>query len=306
MKQRNIIGVLAVAGLVACDMQESQAPSDSVQAETVVPAESSQIEAAVVAESSQVETIVASDSSQVEAVVHRYFDLLAQYDYLAMRALATPEYETLDGGVRLTHPEFEDYVRGTAQLGGAQMAFDLSQFNTQIVSDIAYTTFVNTITDESTARFTPNLDGMILKRSGDQWLIDRFFHMRVAGAPPQVIRQYYHYIKAYNYDGMRALTTPGFEVTYDGLQLDQAGFEARHREEEQQLGPASSRPDRFDYQLVDFMIEVTDDVAHVTCVETHPGRDINYFNEFTLIRSGDRWLIDRLSHILVGEADTEG
>ena len=219
MKQRNIIGVLAVAGLVACDMQESQAPSDSVQAESVVPAESSQIELAVVAESSQVETIVASDSTQVEAVVHRYFDLLAQYDYLAMRALATPEYETLDGGVRLTHPEFEDYVRGTAQLGGAQMVFDLSQFNTQIVSDIAYTTFVNTITDESTARFTPNLDGMILKRSGDQWLIDRFFHMRVAGAPPQVIRQYYHYIKAYNYDGMRALTTPGFEVTYDGLQL---------------------------------------------------------------------------------------
>ena len=261
--KKEIIGIFMVASLMAWDVGQPQAPSDA---------------------------------SQVETVVREYFEHLANYDYLAMREMATPEYETLDGGVRLSHPEFEDYVRGTAQLNGNEMVFHLSQFDTQIYSDIAYTTFHNTISLENSPAVTRNLDGMILKRSGDQWLVDRFFHMRVAGNPPQIVRQIYHYIKAFNYDGIRMMTTPGFEITVNGRQMDNDAFEAQLREAAaQRYDTAEARQARLVYELVDFEIDETDEVAHVRCLETRPD-GVNYLNELTLVSSDGRWLVDRFSH----------
>jgi len=268
MKRRELIGILCLASLMAIDAGKSQ---------------------------------TLSDADQVETVVRQYFDHLAQYDYAAMRAMATPEFETLDGGVRLTHPEFEDYVRGTAEISGAELQFELSQFNTEISSDVAYITYLNTITGSA------NLDGMILKRSGERWLIDRFFHMPVARGPEQVVRQYYHHIKAYNYEAMGAMTTPGFEIIYSGVRLDRAGFEERHREEEHQLGSAESRLDRFLYELSDFETKVASEVAYISFRATNPETttksgtvvplfNAKYFVLFILRRPGEgsQWLVDRV------------
>ena len=226
-----------------------------------------------------------SEPAAVEAIVREYFDRLAAYDYMGMRAMATPTFETVDGGVRLTHPEFEDYIRNTAELNGAVMAFDLSQFNTSIVGGIAHTTFLMSI---SGAEY---LDGVILQRSDDEWLLDRFFHSGINDSPEPIIRQFYHHIKAYNYDGMRTMITPGFRVMYGGRSFDWEGFEASHRAEEAEMGPASSRPQRFLYELSDFQIESTPDVVYASFVQYNPEVDRRYWNSFVLRRIDSHWRV---------------
>lgn len=240
------------------------------------------------------------DARAVEDTVRQYFDHLSKYDFAAMRSMATPTFETLDGGVRLTHPEFEDYVRGTAQKRNAVLEFELTDFNTQVAGDVAYTTYFDRISGSG------NLDAMVLKRIGGKWLIDRFMHMPIASGPEQVMRQYYHYIKAYNHDKMREMATPNFEIIYSRGRLDRAGFEKVHRAEEQQLGPAASRPDRYLYELSDVRTEEAGDTALISFKATNtettrkdgkvvPVFYTRYFCYVVLRREGPtkRWLLDR-------------
>ena len=222
----------------------------------------------------------------VEAIVGEYFDRLAAYDFLGMRALTTPTFETLDGGVRLTHPELEDYIRNTAQLRGAALAFDLSQFDTRIVGDVAHVTFHMNLSGRE------YLDAVILQRSGGEWLFDRWFHSSgINERPESIIRQFYHHIKAYNYDGMRTMVTPGFRVMYSGQSLDWERFEEFHRAEEAEEGPASSRPERFLYELSDFQIESTPEVVYATFLQTSHEVDRDYWNLFVLRRIGSDWRV---------------
>jgi len=221
----------------------------------------------------------------VEAIVAEYFDRFEAYDYLGMRALATSTFEIHDHGIRLTHPEFEDYVRNTAERPGSILDFGLSQFNTDVTGDVARTTFLLTFLD------AVSLSGMEFQRSSDQWLIDRIFFSSVDENPEPLIRQFYHHIKAYNYDDMRAMVTPGFRIMYGGLSLDWEGFEQRHRAEEAEVGPASSRPKRFLYELSDFQIESTPEVVYASFVQTSSETESRYWNLFVLRRVGSHWRV---------------
>ena len=250
------------------------------------------------------DTQTGPDAQAVEDTVRQYFDHLSKYDYAAMRSMATPTFETLDGGVRLTHPEFEDYVRGTAQKRNAILEFDLSDFNTQVAGDIAYTTYFDSISGSG------NLDAMILKRADGKWLIDRFIHMKTAPGPEQVVRQYYHYIKAYNYDKMREMTTPGFEIFYRGSRFNRDEFEKAHRAEEQEYGPPESRPDRFLYEISEVEASVTDNIALVSFKATNlkttrkNGKDVSevdaVFFRYVVLQREDPtkpWLVHRFISI---------
>ena len=227
-----------------------------------------------------------AEPAAIEAIVDEYFDRLAAYDFLGMRALTTPTFETLDGGVRLTHPELEDYIRNTAQRGGAVLEFDQSQFDTRIVGDVAHVTFLMNLSGRE------YLDAVILHRSDGEWLFDRWFHSSgINERPESIIRQFYHHIKAYNYDGMRTMVTPGFRVMYGGRSLDWEGFEESHRAEEAEQGPASSRPERFLYELSDFKIESTPEMIYATFLQTNHEVDRDYWNLFVLRRVGSDWRV---------------
>jgi hypothetical protein len=279
MNSNSLIGAIALTGLIACspDQTPVSPPVDStapVSAETVV-------EQAV------------PTAQAIEAVIRQYFDHLEAYDFAGMRGMATPEFETIDGGVRLTHPEFEDYIRNTAELGGAVLDFELSQFNTRIEGDVAYTTY------SMSGGETVFTDQMVLRRAGDRWLVDVFNHQPAkSNSPEPVIRQFYHYIKEYNFEGMQAMITPGFNILYAGGSFDWDGFEQRHRAEEEQLGSAASRQQRYLYRLSDFKIEETPEVIYVSFRATNPetrrdeqGAEVpvfntSYNNSFILKRVG--------------------
>jgi hypothetical protein len=280
MNKHGLVLVLAAAGLFACS--PGPAPNPASVESTMSDTDNTIVAQAV------------PSSERIEAVIRSYFDRLQAYDYEGMRSLATPNFETIDGGVRLTHPEFEDYVRTTAELGGAVLDFDLSQFNTRIAGDVAYTTY------SMSGLGNLFLDQMVLRRSGDEWLIDVFNHSPAElGNPQSVIRQFYHYIKDYNFEGMRAMITPGFSILYAGVSLDWDGFEQRHREEETELGVASTRDQRFMYRLSEFNIEETPDVVYASFRATNPetrtdaqGEEVpvfntSYHNSFILKREGD-------------------
>jgi hypothetical protein len=110
------------------------------------------------------------------------------------------------------------------------------------------------------------------------------------------VRDYYRYIKAYDHDAMRAAATPEFEIIYAGGRLDRAGFEAVHRAEELEKGPADSRPGRFDYDNTNFEIEINGDIAFSRSREMHP-RDNNYYDYWVLRRDDDEWMIHRIFHM---------
>jgi hypothetical protein len=120
------------------------------------------------------------------------------------------------------------------------------------------------------------------------------------------MRQFYHYIKEYNYGKLRDMATPGFEIIYSRGRLDRDGFEKVHRAEEKQLGPAASRPDLYLYEISDVNTDVTGDVAMITFRATNPettrkdGKVVPVFNSryycYVVLRREDsakRWLVDR-------------
>lgn len=254
-----VLGVLFSVSLMACSPERTSTPAEEVPT---------------------------GEPPMVEVILGQYFDHLAAYDFLAMRAMATPTFETLDGGVRLTHPELEDYIRNTAQLRGAVLEFDLSQFDTRVAGDIAHVTFLMNLSGRE------YLDAVILQRSGGEWLFDRWFHSSgINERPESIIRQFYHHIKAYNYDGMRTMVTPGFRIMYPGGSLDWEGFEEVHRAEEAEAGPAASRPQRFLYELTDFQVESTPDVVYASFVQTNPESGRRYWNQFVLRRIDSHWRV---------------
>ncbi|MGH8209555.1 MAG: nuclear transport factor 2 family protein [Steroidobacteraceae bacterium] len=112
------------------------------------------------------------------------------------------------------------------------------------------------------------------------------------------IRAYYRNLKEYNFEAMQAEMTPDFVLTYRGQQVDGAEFLKRHREEERVKGPTASRPDRMKYELLDFKTDVTPELAVATVREDNPGHH-SYLNLFVLKRSGNKWLVYRLFHMLV-------
>ncbi len=110
------------------------------------------------------------------------------------------------------------------------------------------------------------------------------------------VRDYYEHIKVYDLDAMRSASTPGFEIIYAGVRLDIDEFTKRHKVEEQEDGPAASRPDRMDYENTNFEIEIDGKLAFSRSREMHP-HDNNYYDYWVLRRDDDEWLIHRIFHM---------
>ncbi len=117
-----------------------------------------------------------ADTSVVEVAARRFVDLAHNFDYVALRAAATTDYEMLFDGRRMDLDDFEALLRGMEERRGGRKlgSYDLEDFNTEIVGDIAYTSWSS----------TNWLESMTFVWSGDQWLADRAFSIPVNADEP--------------------------------------------------------------------------------------------------------------------------
>ena len=114
-------------------------------------------------------------------------------------------------------------------------------------------------------------------------------------AAEMAVHEYYHAIKIYDYDAMRAAATPEFEIIYGGRRVNRSEFETVHRAEEQELGPVESRPLRLEYELAELEIEIAGDVAFARYIEIVPDPDYPDYHGFIVLqRDGGQWLIHRM------------
>ncbi len=113
-----------------------------------------------------------ADPSEVHAAAVAFLDHAHTFDYEAMRADATADFEILIFGRRMDMDAFQTLLRGMEEgrEGRPLGSYELVDVNTEIVGDVAYTTWAS-----------PNwLESAIFIRSGDRWLIDRAASIRVA------------------------------------------------------------------------------------------------------------------------------
>jgi hypothetical protein len=115
-------------------------------------------------------------SAQVEEMARDYYAKLAAFDLPGIAATTTPEFEAIEHSgefsVRFNKAEWEARLKEIQQSGMA-LKIDVSDFNTRVTADSAHTTYIETFSGTD-RKF---IAGLIIVRSGDKWLIDRFFTM---------------------------------------------------------------------------------------------------------------------------------
>ncbi|MGH8209523.1 MAG: nuclear transport factor 2 family protein, partial [Steroidobacteraceae bacterium] len=121
-----------------------------------------------------------TDTSRIEDMVRQYFRDIQDYDFEALRAAATPQFEILDDGYRRDIAGLVAELRDKRQAKGFKYQFQLSKFNTVVTPEVAYTTFETheTVTNTSLGDHSrDSLTCMILRRVGNHWRVDRLFHL---------------------------------------------------------------------------------------------------------------------------------
>ena len=106
-------------------------------------------------------------AQEVEAVMSQYYDNVATYQYDALRAAYTSDFEILDDGYRFDATGFEDLLK-RLKGNGLTWDFTLSEFKTELAPTIGYTSYL--ISDVSGRRW---YGSAVLTREGDGWRIDR-------------------------------------------------------------------------------------------------------------------------------------
>ena len=117
-----------------------------------------------------------ADTEVVERAAHRFIDLAHDFDYAGLRAATTADYEMLFDGRRMALEDFEAMLRGMEESrdGRKLGSYEFVDINTKIMGDVAYTSWSS----------TNWLESITFIWSGDQWLVDRAFSMRVNADEP--------------------------------------------------------------------------------------------------------------------------
>jgi hypothetical protein len=92
-----------------------------------------------------------------------------------LRSITTPDFEVLIFGQRLSIDGFIELLRGmeNARNGRPIGNYELQGLNTEVVGDVAYTSWAS-----------PNwLESAIFVRAEGRWLVDRAASVRVESAP---------------------------------------------------------------------------------------------------------------------------
>jgi hypothetical protein len=111
----------------------------------------------------------------VNAAAAAFLSDAHSFDYAALRANATSDFEILEFGQRL---DLDGFIERLGEMersrdGRALNNYELQDLNTEIVGNVAYTTWTS-----------PNwLESAIFVRSEGRWLIDRAASVRVERNP---------------------------------------------------------------------------------------------------------------------------
>ena len=113
------------------------------------------------------------DPSEVHAAAQAFLTRKHTFDYAAMRANATKDFEILISGKRMDMDAFEAMLREMEESrGGRPLSFyELAEFNTEIMGDVAYTTWAS----------IKWLESAVFIYSCDRWLMDRAASIPAAG-----------------------------------------------------------------------------------------------------------------------------
>ena len=119
-----------------------------------------------------------ADTNAVEEAARQFVEYAHQFDYPALRAAATDEFEMLFDGRRMTLDGFEDLLGGMEERreGRKLGSYDLLDLNIRVVGEVAYTSWAS-----STGTW---FETIIFVWSGNEWLVDRASSMRVRPVEP--------------------------------------------------------------------------------------------------------------------------
>ena len=105
------------------------------------------------------------------------------------------------------------------------------------------------------------------------------------GAVEAAVRAFYQLLEAYDYDGLRAASSPDFEILEAGLRMDMDDFVSM-------LQGMESRGVQLSFDLADFDTEVSGDVGYTTYRMVSGGGSA-YLEGLILLRTGSGWVADR-------------
>ncbi len=108
---------------------------------------------------------LATSPVEIERAAQQLWNDTHAFDYSAIRSATTPEVEYILFGSRMNIDDFEEMLREfEASLeGGSLDPYELREFNTKIIGNVAYTSWSS---DEW-------LEAAVFIRQGDRWLLDR-------------------------------------------------------------------------------------------------------------------------------------
>lgn len=84
----------------------------------------------------------AADEAAAEEVVGDFFRAMESWDYQALRATVTPDFELVEDTVIMNMDEFVSFIEPFEAQGG-QMRWTLTDFNTESDGDVAWTRYIN-------------------------------------------------------------------------------------------------------------------------------------------------------------------
>ena len=112
---------------------------------------------------------------EAEVIVKEFYGLISSYDFEGMRVAVTADFEMIEAGQRMDVEGFIDFLGGL-QARGVHLDFNTTEFRTEVVGDVAYTS--NRMQSASGSRY---LEATILRRTDQGWLVDRVFSTPARG-----------------------------------------------------------------------------------------------------------------------------
>lgn len=118
---------------------------------------------------------LAASVAEVDDAAAAFLNYAHAFDYTALRANATPDFEILIFGQRLSLDGFIDLLRAmeASRNGSPLSGYELEAMNTEIVGDVAYTSWES----------DHWLESAILVRADGRWLVDRAASVPVESRP---------------------------------------------------------------------------------------------------------------------------
>ncbi|MGH7480992.1 MAG: YybH family protein [Longimicrobiales bacterium] len=118
---------------------------------------------------------VAADAAAAEAVLDDFFAAMEGWDYDALRATVTADFELVEDTVVMSMDDFVAFIE-PFEAQGASMTWELSDHNTEVDGDVAWTRYVNRAvmtTDGQETRFHWLESAVFTRQPDGSWKIDR-------------------------------------------------------------------------------------------------------------------------------------